>query len=74
MSFEPNVITIGEAAKEKRCTRQALYNAIERGDLNTVMLGRYQVIARDEKYEAYEVQETGGRLHKCYVEEHGQEG
>ena len=66
--FEPNVTSVSQAAREKRCTRQAIYNAIERGDLNTVSVGQLTLIAKDEKYESYQVQRTGGRLHKRYVE------
>lgn len=63
---EPNVILASEAARRKGCTAQAIYNAIDRGDLNAVRMGRYRMVALDEKYEAYRVQETGGRLHEGY--------
>lgn len=66
--FEPNVITITQLAREKKCSRQAIYNAIERGDLNAARLGTQTVIVKDAKYEAYQIKETGGRLHKRYVE------
>lgn len=63
---EPNVLPAAEAARRKGCTTQAVYNAIERGDLTGVRVGRHRMVARDEKYDAYRVQETGGRLHETY--------
>ena len=62
--IEPNVITVTELAREQECSRQAIYDAIKRGDLSTARLGSHLVIAKDKKYAAYKVRETGGRLHK----------
>lgn len=67
MPTEPNVIIASEAAREKGCTAQAIYNAIDRGDLNAVRMGRHRMVVRDEKYAAYEVKETGGRRHERYL-------
>ena len=72
--FEPNVTTIAEVARQQGCSRQAIYNAIARGDLNTVMIGRIQMIAKDEAYESYKVQATGGRLHRRYLNKQEREG
>lgn len=69
---EPNVITPAVAAQEKGCTTQAIRNAASRGDLNAVRMGTSVLIMRDKKYRAYQVQETGGRLHRDYQEK--QEG
>jgi len=65
----PNVIPAAEAARQKSCTTQAIYNAIERGDLTGIRIGHHRMVALDEKYESYQVQETGGRLHKNYRRE-----
>ncbi len=35
----PNILTAAEAAKEKACTTQAIYNALNRGDLNEFKMG-----------------------------------
>jgi len=50
----------------QRRTRQAVYNAIERGQLNTTKLGRtLTVVFRDEALAAYEVpNRTDGRAPK----------
>jgi hypothetical protein len=66
MSTEPNVILATKAAREKDCTAQAVYNALDRGDLNEVQMGRHRFVVKDEKYEEYTVQETGGRAHSSY--------
>jgi len=65
---EPNILPATEAAREKGCTGQAIYNAIARGDLNGLRMGAHHLVFRDEKYAAYRVQETGGRLHQKYVQ------
>lgn len=63
---QPNVILATEAAREKGCSSQAIYNAIDRGDLNEVRMGRHRMVVIDAKYRAYRVQEFGGRLHQRY--------
>ena len=63
--MKPNVTTAGEAAHEKGCTDQAIYNALDRGDLNEVRLGGMRLILKDAAYKAYQVKETGGRRHKA---------
>lgn len=70
---EPNVILATEAAREKGCTSQAIYNAIDRGDLNAVRMGRHRLVLKDRKYKAFKVKQTGGRLHKQYLERRNQE-
>lgn len=65
---KPNVTPVAEAARAKGCTRQTVYNAIERGDLNGVRVGGSRLVMLDEKFDAYQVQETGGRLHERYQE------
>jgi hypothetical protein len=66
MSDAPNVVLATEMAREKGCTAQAIYNALDRGDLNEVRMGRHRLVRKDEKYEAYEVKETGGRTHEDF--------
>lgn len=65
--LDPNVIIASEAAREKGCTAQAIYNAIDRGDLNAVRMGRHRMVVKDEKYAVYTVKKTGGRTHKRYT-------
>lgn len=64
---KPNVILASEAARQWGCTAQAVYNAIDRGDLNEVRMGRHRLVVVDAKYRAYKVQELGGRLHQRYM-------
>ncbi len=70
----PNVITVAKAAKEKDCTAQAVYNALDRGDLTEVRMGGIRLILKDATYEAYQVKATGGRTHKRYQEKHEKGG
>lgn len=65
--FEANVLTVTQAAQEKGCTRQAIYNAIEREDLNTLQLGSLITVVRDNLYQSFEIKPTGGRTHKAYL-------
>jgi len=68
---EPNVIPAPVAAKEKGCTPEAVYLALNRGDLNGVRMGSARLVYRDKKYEAWTVKETGGRTHKSYKKGRG---
>ncbi len=70
----PNVITVAEAAREKACTAQAIYNALDRGDLTEVRMGGIRLIMKDAAYKAYQVKATGGRTHKRYQEKHEKGG
>ena len=63
---EANVIAVAEAAKEKGCTAQAIYNALDRGDLTEIRMGGIRLIMKDAAYDAYQVKQTGGRTHKRY--------
>ena len=63
---EANVIAVAEATKEKGCTAQAIYNALDRGDLTELRMGGIRLILKDEAYAAYQVKQTGGRTHKRY--------
>ena len=70
IKLQANVITAAEAAREKGCTDQAIYNALDRGDLNEVRMGGMRLILKDAAYRAYQVKATGGRVHKRYQEKH----
>ena len=61
---ETKYVSVTEAAKEKGCSRVAIYNAIKRDDLNGEQVGKLTLICRDRKYGAYAVKDTGGRAHK----------
>lgn len=65
---QANVILATEAAREKGCSSQAIYNAIDRGDLNEVRMGRLRMVVKDAKYRAYQVREFGGRLSQAFRE------
>lgn len=58
-----HAITTTEAARRKGCTRQAIANAISRGELNARKVGPLWIVADDAALAAWEVKETGGRLH-----------
>ena len=68
-----NVIMAAEAVKEKACTTQAIYNALDRGDLNEVRMGGIRLILKDAAYDAYQVKQTGGRTHRRYQDKHNAE-
>ena len=67
---KPNVTTAKEAAREKDCTQQAIYNALDRGNMSEVRLGGTRLIIKDAKYNAFKVKQTGGRAHKAYTQKH----
>jgi hypothetical protein len=47
---EPNVITADEAARRRGCTRQAIYNALDRGDLAEVKMVAQRLVAVDDAF------------------------
>lgn len=53
-----------EAAERKGCTRQAIVNAILRGELNGQKLGPVWAVSDDDALAAWAVKETGGRSHR----------
>lgn len=59
-----NVILATELAREIGCSSQTIYNAIDRGALNEVRMGRHRLVLLDGKCSQFEVQETGGRATK----------
>ncbi len=63
---EPNVVTPAVAAKEKRCTAAAIHLAGRREELTAHRFGGTVLVMRDDRYDAYQVLETGGRLHRRY--------
>lgn len=65
-SPQPNVLPVTEAARAKNCTPQAIYNAIDRGDLNGLRMGNHRLVVRDDTYQSFEIKETGGRCHESY--------
>ena len=65
-STQPNVLPVTEAARDKDCTPQAIYNAIDRGDLNGLRMGNHRLVVRDATYRSFEIKETGGRCHQSY--------
>lgn len=48
-------LSVRQAAEIKGCSRQTIYNAIERGDLNGAKVGTYHVVQQDGAFQAFEV-------------------
>ena len=64
-------LSTADVATQKDCTRMAVRNAIQRGELNALRVGRSWVVADDNALASWSVQETGGRLHRQLVEAGG---
>lgn len=62
----PHPIPTKEAAARKGCTRQAIINAIQRGELNGRKFGPVWAVDDDDALASWTVKETGGRLHTSY--------
>lgn len=54
MATQPNIITVQAAAKEKSCTRQALYKALTEGRLQEIRMGATRLILKNRKYRNFE--------------------
>lgn len=61
---QPNVITAAEVARRKGTSRQAIYQAMDRGSVNAVTMGRTRLILVDEALDSYLAREPrpGERL------------
>jgi hypothetical protein len=62
--MQPNVTTFSEAAEEKDCGRNAIYRAVDRGDLDTAEVGNRRMVLRNEKYEQFAPKNVGFRRRK----------
>lgn len=63
MSAAP-LLSTADVAARKGCTRMAVRNAIHRGEINAVRVGRTWAVSADGALDAWEVRETGGRSHR----------
>lgn len=59
-----DLIPYSEAARLKGCTAQTLRNAAKRGQLTEHRIGQYAFVVKNAAFDAFEVAETGGRLHQ----------
>lgn len=50
-----NFISVRQAAEIKDCSRQTIYNALDRGDLNGFHAGGFRLVRRDGAFEAWKV-------------------
>ena len=62
MTSKEEVTTPSEAAREKGCSTQTIYNAINRGRLTGFKVGPAWIVTRDEKYATFAPVETGARV------------
>lgn len=51
-----DILSVPAAAEEKGCSRQTIYNALDRGALNELRTGKTRLVVRDETYERWEVE------------------
>lgn len=59
-----NLLSTSDVAARKGCTRQAVLDAVKRGDLNASQVGRTWVVSDDDALAVWTVKETGGRMHR----------
>lgn len=59
-----DLLSVPDAARLKGCTEPTIRNAGRAGRLTVHQIGRRVFIVRDDAFDAFEVEETGGRLHK----------
>lgn len=51
-----DVLSVPAAAEEKGCSRQTIYNALDRGALNELRTGKTRLVVRDEAYDRWTVE------------------
>lgn len=61
---DATTIPVSEAARRKECSRQTIYNALERGDLNEVTFpgSSTRLVAVDGRFRGWKPAETGRRV------------
>ena len=64
METTENITTPSQAAKEKDCSQQTIYNALDKNALNGFRVGDSRIIIKDDKYRDFRVQEAGMRVNK----------
>ena len=67
MARLPSLISVRQAADAKGCTTQAIYQALDRGDLDDVRIDRARHVRANKRYREWQVKETGGRTHRKRV-------
>ncbi len=55
---EINILSALDAARQKGCTRQAIYDALSREALTEVRTGGMRLVLKDEKFDSYKPQYT----------------
>ena len=68
MPRTPALISVRQAAEEKGCTTQAIYQALDRGDLDDMRIDRARHVRANKRYREWAVKQTGGRTHKRRTE------
>ena len=53
MGKEPNLTSVNEAARHFRCSRQAIYRALDEQRLTEVRIGNGRLVALDRNYHAF---------------------
>lgn len=59
-----DLLSVSDAARLKGCTPATIRNAARAERLTAHRIGPRVFIVRDAAFDAFEVEETGGRLHK----------
>ena len=62
--MDPNVIPAPEAARRKDCSRQTIYNALDRDDLTEVSFEKSRLVVMDEKWDEWAPAMRGRRIQK----------
>jgi hypothetical protein len=59
---ELQLIPVTEAASLKDCTRQTIYNALNRGELTERTFGNIRLVVVNEAFEDWRVKDVGRRV------------
>ncbi len=59
-----DLISFTDAAEDKDCGRTTLWRAAKDGRLNAIDVSGRRMLVMDEKYESFEPEETGARMHR----------
>ena len=60
--MQANVLPVPAAAEEKGCTRQTIYNALDRGELTETRIGNTRLVLLDAQWKVWTPKDTGRRM------------
>ena len=70
MGKQTNLTTVREAAEHFRCSRQAVYRALDERRLTEIRIGNVRLVALDRRFRAFQARPYGDKRQDAAYEAH----